>query len=165
MKISDYPKQEHPQVAILMGSDSDLSIMHKATEVLNQFGVSFDIRVISAHRTPRDLTEYIENAEQSGVKVFITAAGGAAHLPGVTAAHTHLPVIGVPIANSLDGMDALLSIAQMPNGIPVATVGIDRSKNAAILAVQILATDNDELTSKLKNFKVDMAQESRAKNN
>ena len=165
MKISDYPVPAKPKVAILMGSDSDLSIMAKAADFLTEFGVEFEIKVISAHRTPHDLVEFIDQAHTKGVKVIIAGAGGAAHLSGVIAAQTYLPVIGIPISNSLDGMDALLSIVQMPSGVPVATVGVDRAKNAAVLAVQILAIADENLTNQLKKYKAEMAAASRAKNN
>ena len=139
-----------------MGSTSDLPVMEKAAALLNEFEIPFEINALSAHRTPREVEKFASNAAENGIKVIIAAAGMAAHLPGVIASMTTLPVIGVPINASLDGMDALLAIVQMPPGIPVATVGINGAQNAAILAVQILATDNKELQLKLKNYKEDL---------
>ena len=144
------------KVAIIMGSESDAEEMKHASEVLNELEIKNESRVISAHRTPDRLREYILNAEKNGVKVFIGGAGMAAALPGVIAAHTHLPVLGVPIeSKSLKGMDSLLSIAQMPPGIPVGTLAIGSagSKNAGLLAAAILAVSNKELESKLKNYR------------
>lgn len=139
-----------------MGSTSDLPIMEKAAALLNEFEIPFEINALSAHRTPREVEKFANNAAENGIKVIIAAAGMAAHLPGVIASMTTLPVIGVPINASLDGMDALLAIVQMPPGIPVATVGINGAQNAAILAIQMLATDNKELQLKLKNYKEDL---------
>jgi 5-(carboxyamino)imidazole ribonucleotide mutase len=154
-----------PQVGILMGSDSDWPIMKAAADVLKDFGIASEARVISAHRDPRGLEEYVNSARERGLKAIIAGAGGAAHLPGVTAAMTTLPVIGVPIqGKALDGMDSLLSIVQMPPGVPVATVGINAAKNAGILAVQILATGDAKLQQSLADFKVKLMEESRAKN-
>ena len=154
-----------PIVGILMGSDSDLSVMQKAFTVLKDFEIPSEVKIISAHRTPDVHAEYSKSAADRGIKVIIAAAGMAAHLPGVTAGHTHLPVIGVPISGkNLDGMDALMAIVQMPPGIPVATVAVDGSKNAALLAVQILATSDSELNEKYIQFKKDMAEESMKKN-
>ncbi len=154
-----------PQVAILMGSDSDWPIMKAAAEVCKEFGIASDARVISAHRDPHGLEEFISHARENGIRVVIAGAGGAAHLPGVSAAFTTLPVIGVPIqGKSLDGMDSLLSIVQMPPGVPVATVGINAAKNAGILAIQILATGNPQLQTALLDFKKKLTAESRAKN-
>ena len=136
-----------------MGSTSDLPIMEKAAALLDEFGIPFEMNALSAHRTPREVEQFATQAEQRGVEVIIAAAGMAAHLPGVIASMTTLPVIGVPIKASLDGMDALLAIVQMPPGIPVATVGINASLNAAILAVQILAKSDNELKPKLANYK------------
>ena len=136
-----------------MGSTSDLPIMEKAAALLDEFGIPFEMNALSAHRTPREVEQFATQAEQRGIEVIIAAAGMAAHLPGVIASMTTLPVIGVPINASLDGMDALLAIVQMPPGIPVATVGINASLNAAILAVQILAKSDNELKSKLANYK------------
>jgi 5-(carboxyamino)imidazole ribonucleotide mutase len=154
-----------PLVGILMGSDTDWPIMKTAVEVCAQFGIFCEAKVISAHRTPQDLEAFAVNALMRGMKVIIAGAGGAAHLPGVTAAFTILPVIGVPIAGKvLDGMDSLLSIVQMPPGVPVATVGIGAAKNAGILAVQILAVGDERLQKALMEFKQKLADESRAKN-
>ncbi len=145
-----------PLVSIIMGSTSDLPVMEKAAALLNELEIPFEINALSAHRTPREVEKFASNAAENGIKVIIAAAGMAAHLPGVIASMTTLPVIGVPINASLDGMDALLAIVQMPPGIPVATVGINGAQNAAILAVQMLATDNTELQIKLKNYKEDL---------
>jgi 5-(carboxyamino)imidazole ribonucleotide mutase len=154
-----------PQVGILMGSDSDWPTMKTAADVLKDFGIVSEARVISAHRDPRGLEEYVSNARERGLKAIIAGAGGAAHLPGVTAAMTTLPVIGVPImGKALDGMDSLLSIVQMPPGVPVATVGINAGRNAGILAAQILATGDATLQKSLADFKVKLMEESRAKN-
>lgn len=145
-----------PIVSIIMGSTSDLPVMEKAAALLNEFEIPFEINALSAHRTPREVEVFATAARENGVKVIIAAAGMAAHLPGVIASMTTLPVIGVPINASLDGMDALLAIVQMPPGIPVATVGINGSLNAAILAVQILANDNVVLQNKLIQYKEDL---------
>jgi len=154
-----------PLVAILMGSDSDWPVMNAAADALAEFGIASEAKVISAHRTPRDLEQYASGARERGLRVFICGAGGAAHLPGVTAAFTTLPVIGVPImGKALDGMDSLLSIVQMPPGVPVATVGINAARNAGLLAAQILGTGDDALQKKLDQFKLKLAEESRAKN-
>lgn len=139
------------KAAIIMGSDSDFEVMKKSMDLLYNFGIEFEVSVISAHRTPEKLTSYINDIEEKGIEVIIAGAGKAAHLPGVIAAQTSVPVIGVPIKSStLDGMDALLSIVQMPPGIPVATVAIDGSDNAAILAVEILSLKYKSLREKLK---------------
>jgi len=152
-------------VGILMGSDSDWPTMKIALDVCAQFRITCDAKVISAHRTPRDLEQYAAGAAKRGLRVIIAGAGGAAHLPGVTAAFTTLPVIGVPIeSKSLKGLDSLLSIVQMPPGVPVATVGIGASKNAGLLAIQILAVSDTRLQKALTNFKLKLAKESRAKN-
>jgi 5-(carboxyamino)imidazole ribonucleotide mutase len=153
------------EVGIIMGSDSDLPIMEDAVKVLKEFGIGYEVKVLSAHRTPNQHAEYSRTAIDRGLKVIIAAAGGAAHLPGVTAAQTTLPVIGVPIkGKSLEGMDALLSIVQMPPGIPVATVAINGAKNAALLAVSILALANSDIQSKLIEFKTKMEKDSLTKN-
>ena len=154
-----------PQVGILMGSDSDWPTMKAAADICKDFGIGSEARVISAHRDPHGLTEYVSSARERGLRIIIAGAGGAAHLPGVTAALTTLPVIGVPIqGKALDGMDSLLSIVQMPPGVPVATVGINAAKNAGILAVQILSTGDVKLQKALADFKVKLMEESRAKN-
>lgn len=156
---------QRPVVAILMGSDSDWPIMQAAAEALREFDIPSEARVISAHRTPHDLEAYVSGARQRGIRVFICGAGGAAHLPGVTAAHTTLPVIGVPIqGRAFEGLDSLLSIVQMPPGVPVATVGVNAARNAGLLAVEILALGNAALQKKLDQFKERLAEESRAKN-
>ncbi|MDP2691409.1 MAG: 5-(carboxyamino)imidazole ribonucleotide mutase [bacterium] len=165
MKISDFTAVEHPYVAILMGSDSDLETMAKAHAILSDFAVPAEIKVMSAHRNPDDLEKYVAEAPRRGVKVFICGAGMAAHLGGVVAAKTTLPVIGVPcLSKSTGGLDSLLSMVQMPKGVPVATVAIDGAMNAGILAVQILALGDAELAKKLVNYKSQMAEEGRGKN-
>ena len=146
-------------VGILMGSQSDLPVMEKAGGVLDRFGVEWEINVMSAHRTPGRVAEYAAGAEERGLRVVIAGAGLAAHLPGVVAAHTTLPVIGVPLYNdALDGADALYSCVQMPPGVPVATVAIGGSKNAAVLAVQILATGDDGLRAQMRAYKSELAE-------
>ena len=161
-------KKQHsarPVVGIIMGSDSDWPTMKGAAEACAEFGVPHEVQVISAHRTPRDLERYASTAQQRGLRVIIAGAGGAAHLPGVTAAYTTLPVIGVPMeSKALKGLDSLLSIVQMPSGIPVATVAIGGARNAGLLAVQILAVDDTALQKKFLAFKARLAEESRAKN-
>ena len=153
------------QVGIIMGSDSDLSIMKEASDILNEFGIMNEMKIISAHRSPHLLSEYASTAHKNGMKVIIAGAGAAAHLPGVTAAFTPLPIIGVPIkSKSLDGLDSLLSIVQMPSGVPVATVAINGAKNAGILAAQILATADDELQKKILAYKTKLSEESIKKN-
>lgn len=145
---------DKPLVSIIMGSDSDLSVVRDAAKTLEEFGVGYEIKIISAHRNPAGLNQYLKSAVDNGVKIFIGAAGGAAHLPGVIAAQTTLPVIGIPVkAWSLDGMDSLLSIVQMPPGVPVASVGINGAKNAALLAIQMLALSDKNLQNKLSEFK------------
>jgi len=152
-------------VGIIMGSDSDLPVMMKAVEVLKEFEVPYEVRVLSAHRTPEEHSNYSKSALERGLKVIIAAAGGAAHLPGVTAANTPLPVIGVPIlGKSFNGMDSLLSIVQMPAGIPVATVAVDGAKNAGLLAIQIIATGDSQLMEKFIDYKLKIALESMKKN-
>jgi 5-(carboxyamino)imidazole ribonucleotide mutase len=136
-----------------MGSTSDLPVMKKAADFLNEMKVPFEINALSAHRTPEQVEQFAKNAEERGIKVIIAAAGMAAHLPGVIASMTKIPVIGVPIKASLDGLDSLLAIVQMPPGIPVATVGIDAAQNAGILAAQIIASANADLASRLGEFK------------
>lgn len=150
---------QNPLVAIIMGSDSDLPIMSKAADILKEFGVHYEIRILSAHRVPTKVKEFVESSEKKGIKVFIAGAGLAAHLPGVVASYTSLPVIGVPLkSGALNGFDSLLSIVQMPPGVPVATVAIDGSKNAALLALQILAISNHEISEKLKSYKKEMEE-------
>ncbi len=146
------------QVAIVMGSNSDLPVVKGAIDMLKSFGVDFEAHVISAHRTPAKAEEFAKSAKGNGVKVIIAAAGKAAHLGGVIAAYTTLPVIALPIKSSfMDGLDSLLSMVQMPTGIPVATVGVNGSDNAGILAVQMLALSDEKLSEKLEKFKADMA--------
>ncbi len=145
-----------PKVSIIMGSTSDLPIMEKAAKILNEFEIPFEMNALSAHRTPDEVADFATNADKRGVEVIIAGAGMAAHLPGVIAASTSLPVIGVPISASLQGMDALLAIVQMPPAIPVATVGIDAGQNAGLLAVQILAVGNRELKNRFLNYKNDL---------
>jgi len=147
-----------PKVSIIMGSTSDLPIMEKAAQVLDEFKIPFEINALSAYRTPEKVEEFAQNAYDKGIRVIIAGAGMAAHLPGVIAALTPIPVIGVPINASLDGLDAALSIMQMPPGIPVATVSINGAKNAGILAAQILATDNKEIFEATVAYKADLKQ-------
>lgn len=148
------------QVAIIMGSDSDLPVMKEAALILDQFNITYDLTIVSAHRTPHRMYDYASAAHTKGVKVIIAGAGGAAHLPGMVASLTHLPVIGVPVKSSnLNGEDSLLSIVQMPPGVPVATVAINGAKNAGLLAVQILATSNDNLSQKMIDYKTSLKNE------
>ncbi len=148
-----------PLVGVVMGSDSDLPVVKLALDVLDEFGVSYEARILSAHRIPDVLAEWARGAEARGLRVIIAAAGGAAHLPGLVAAHTALPVIGVPIkGRTLDGMDALLAIVQMPPGVPVAAVAIDGARNAALLAVQVLAAADPELRRRFAEFKAEQAR-------
>lgn len=147
------------KVGILMGSDSDLAVVEKGLSVFKKFGVEYEVRVMSAHRTPDLAVAFAESAEERGIEVLIGAAGKAAHLPGVIAALTTLPVIGLPIKSStMDGLDSLLSIVQMPSGIPVASVAINGAENAALLAVQILSVKYPELREKMKAYRVEMRQ-------
>ena len=147
------------KVIILMGSKSDLEIMKKASAVLDEFNVPYEMKVISAHRTPDLMFEFAKNAKKNGIDVIIAGAGGAAHVPGMIAAITPVPVIGVPIwSKDFNGSDALLSIVQMPSGIPVATVGIDRAANAALLAIRMLAMNNDVLYQKLLDYQEKMKE-------
>src|ERR1700744_772261 len=147
-----------PKVAIIMGSKSDLAVMQDAADVLTELGVKHEITVVSAHRTPDRMFSYAREAAQRGLKVIIAGAGGAAHLPGMVASLTHLPVIGVPVksSNSIDGWDSILSILQMPNGIPVATVALNAAKNAGILAAQILSTGDELLVQNLIAYKEEL---------
>lgn len=144
-----------PVVGIIMGSKSDLHIMQDAADVLKELGVNYEMTVVSAHRTPERMFEYAKSASKRGLKVIIAGAGGAAHLPGMVASITHIPVVGVPVksSNSIDGWDSVLSILQMPNGIPVATVALNAAKNAGILAAQIIATADAGLSQRLIDFK------------
>lgn len=157
--------KEDIQVGIIMGSDSDLAVMKEAADILDYFGIKYEIKIVSAHRTPKYMADYASNAHTRGLKVIIAGAGGAAHLPGMTAAHTPLPVIGVPVkSRSLDGLDSLLSVVQMPGGVPVATVAINQAKNAGILALQILATSDETLMNKMIDYKKSLEKESLSKN-
>ena len=147
------------KVGIIMGSKSDYPVMEDAVNILKELGVDHEVNIVSAHRTPEKMMSYSKNAHSNGFGVIIAGAGGAAHLPGMVASNSHLPVIGVPIKsrNSIDGWDSVLSILQMPSGVPVATVALDGARNAGILAAQILALNNDTLSDKLKKFKSDLS--------
>lgn len=150
---------EKPQVGIIMGSDSDLPIMQQAADILKEFQIPFEMTVVSAHRTPERLFEYAQTADQRGIKVIIAGAGGAAHLPGMAAAMTPLPVIGVPVnITSLQGLDALLSIVQMPKGVPVATVAINNALNAGILAARILGIQSPEIKARIIDYREEQKQ-------
>ena len=148
------------EAAIIMGSKSDLPVMQDAADILKELGVQYEITIVSAHRTPERLFDFSKSAASRGLKVIIAGAGGAAHLPGMVASITHIPVIGVPVksSNSIDGWDSVLSILQMPNGIPVATVALNAAKNAGILAAQILATSNEQLAQNLIHYKEQLKQ-------
>lgn len=153
-----------PVVGIIMGSDSDWPTLEAAATVCRDFGVPFEARVVSAHRTPEDMVQYAKTAEGRGLRVIIAGAGGAAHLPGMVASLTPLPVIGVPVeSKSLKGLDSLLSIAQMPAGVPVATTAIGGGRNAGLLAVKILATSDEKLRQQMKKFMEDLAEEVRVR--
>jgi 5-(carboxyamino)imidazole ribonucleotide mutase len=157
-------KNKKPIVGIIMGSDSDLPVMSEAAKTLEEFNISYEMTVVSAHRTPDKLYTYATNAQKKGIHIIIAGAGGAAHLPGMTASMTTLPVIGVPIkTKTMDGLDSLLSIAQMPPGIPVATVAINAAKNAALLAISILALSDKNLEKKLSAYKKNMNVEVKKK--
>ena len=152
-----------PAVGIVMGSSSDFEVMSEATKILDRFNVDYEIRVVSAHRTPEAMLEYGREARGRGLKVLIAGAGGAAHLPGMLAASTTLPVIGVPVALArLDGLDSLLSIVQMPRGVPVATVAINGSANSALLALRILGASSDQLADQLESYRGELAGEAKA---
>jgi 5-(carboxyamino)imidazole ribonucleotide mutase len=157
-----------PLVGIIMGSQSDLIIMKEAAEVLEELGIAYELTIVSAHRTPLRMVEYATNARRRGLKVIVAGAGGAAHLPGMVASLTSLPVVGVPVksSNSIDGWDSVLSILQMPSGVPVATVALNGSRNAGILAAQILGSSDKILARQLDKFKVSLGKkvESAAKN-
>ena len=154
-------KNNKPSVGIIMGSDSDLPIMREAEKILKSFNIPCEVSIVSAHRTPLKMVEYATNAKKRSLKVIIAGAGGAAHLPGMVASLTVLPVIGVPIksSNSIDGWDSILSILQMPNGVPVATVALNAAKNAGILAAEILAISDETLSKKLEDYKKIMEKE------
>jgi len=154
-----------PVVGVIMGSDSDLPVMDEAVKVLKEFKVPHEVKIVSAHRTPMHMAKYSSEAQERGLKLIIAGAGGAAHLPGMTASHTPLPVIGVPVkSKALNGLDSLLSIVQMPGGVPVATVGINQAKNAGLLAVEILGISDSALQKKLISYKKKMEKESLGKN-
>lgn len=153
-------------IGLVMGSDSDWSTMKEAAKILDEFGVSFEKKVVSAHRTPNVMAEYGKSARQRGLKTIIAGAGGAAHLPGMLAAYTTLPVIGVPVkTTALGGLDSLYSIVQMPNGVPVATVAIGKAQNAALLAIRMLSMNDDDLAEKLSDYHKKMADDSILKTN
>ena len=158
-------KEEGILVSIIMGSDSDLKIMEEAVHIIKSFNISYEVDIVSAHRTPEKLYSFANNAHSRGIKVIIAGAGGAAHLPGMVAAISPLPVIGVPIksTNSIDGWDSILSILQMPGGVPVATVALNGAKNAGLLAVQILSTNNVELQNMLIAYKKQLNEEVQVK--
>ncbi|MBM3177239.1 MAG: 5-(carboxyamino)imidazole ribonucleotide mutase [Bacteroidetes bacterium] len=153
--------KRRPIVGIIMGSQSDLKVMRAAAEVLEEFGIPFEVTVVSAHRTPGRMVEYATGAKQRGIRVIIAGAGGAAHLPGMVASCTSLPVIGVPVksSNSIDGWDSVLSILQMPNGVPVATVALNAAKNAGILAAQILGSSDDRVHKKVSAYKAGLKKQ------
>lgn len=150
-----------PKVGIIMGSQSDLEVMNGAAEILKQFDVPYEVNIVSAHRTPDRMRNYASEARSKGIRVIIAGAGGAAHLPGMVASYTTLPVIGVPVksSNSIDGWDSVLSILQMPTGVPVATVALNGAKNAGILAIQILAVHDELLSQKLSDHKKDLEKQ------
>lgn len=153
-------KLQSPLVGIIMGSDSDLDVMKGAAEILKEFEIAFELTIVSAHRTPTRMVAYATKAAKRGLKVIIAGAGGAAHLPGMVASITTLPVIGVPIksSNSIDGWDSVLSILQMPNGVPVATVALNAAKNAGIVAAQIIGTADKDVSEKIRNYKILLEQ-------
>lgn len=157
--------KQNPVIGIIMGSDSDMPVMQQAAYVLKEFGVSYEMKITSAHRTPQLMAEYSAEAYKRGIKVIIAGAGGSAHLPGMSAAYSPIPVIGVPIeTKALKGLDSLLSIVQMPYGVPVATVAINNARNAALLAIEILATSDEKLLKKVIAFKEKIKKESLSKN-
>lgn len=163
-EICEYIIMAIPKVGVVMGSDSDWPTMKQAVDILEHFNISFEKRVVSAHRTPDDMAEYGKAARERGLQIIIAGAGGAAHLPGMLASYTTLPVIGVPIQTSaLGGLDSLYSIVQMPNGIPVATVAIGKAHNAGLLAVRILGTTDSDIAGQLEIYHRQMAGESRKK--
>ncbi len=155
------PEKENPVVGIIMGSQSDLPVMQAAADFLQQMDIAFELTIVSAHRTPDRMRTYATEARAKGLKVIIAGAGGAAHLPGMVAAYTILPVIGVPVksSNSIDGWDSVLSILQMPNGVPVATVALNAAKNAGILAAQVIGTADENVAKKLEAYKTQMENE------
>ncbi|MCW8898060.1 MAG: 5-(carboxyamino)imidazole ribonucleotide mutase [Flavobacteriales bacterium] len=147
-----------PKISIIMGSDSDLPVMQQAADIIKSFNIPFEMTIVSAHRTPKRMVEFAENAHQRGIEVVIAGAGGAAHLPGMVASITPLPVIGVPIksSNSIDGWDSVLSILQMPGGVPVATVALNGAKNAGLLALQILSVGDKSIQQKMQTYKQEL---------
>lgn len=148
------------KVGIIMGSDSDLPVMQEAARILEHFGISYELTIVSAHRTPQRMVDYATKATEKGIKVIIAGAGGAAHLPGMVASITHLPVIGVPVKNStLGGIDSLYSVVQMPPGVPVATMAINGSRNAGIMAAQILGAQDENIAQKVKNYRKHLSEE------
>lgn len=153
------------KVGIIMGSDSDLPVMEAAAKILKDFEIPFELTVVSAHRTPERMFDYAHKAHSRGIQVIIAGAGGAAHLPGMVASLSPLPVIGVPVksSNSIDGWDSILSILQMPNGVPVATVALNAAKNAGILAAQILGASNEEIRNKVLSYKLDLKEQVKQK--
>lgn len=158
------PESSEPVVGVVMGSDSDWPVMQGATQALDEFDVRYEVGVVSAHRMPKEMIEYAETAATRGLRVIVAGAGGAAHLPGMLASVTPLPVIGVPVPlQQLDGLDSLLSIVQMPAGVPVATVAIGSARNAGLLAVRILAAGDDELRQRVVRFQADLNTSARAK--
>lgn len=159
-------KNRSALIGIIMGSDSDYPVLQEAGALLEEFGVPFEVQIVSAHRTPDYMARYAKQAHRKGLRIIIAGAGGAAHLPGMVSAHTALPVIGVPVkTKALEGLDSLLSIVQMPNGVPTATVGINMGKNAGLLAVQMLAITDHALFKKLISYKAKIKKESLRKNN
>ena len=154
-------KNSSPKIGIVMGSDSDFPIMKNAVEIIKSFDIEYEVSIVSAHRTPERLFDYAKNAHLRGIRVIIAGAGGAAHLPGMLASLSPLPIVGVPIksSNSIDGWDSILSILQMPAGVPVATVALNGAKNAGLLAIQILSNSNDELRNKIIDFKSNLNKE------
>lgn len=155
LQTTNHQLQTNPLIGIIMGSDSDLNVMQAAADILKQFGIAHEVTVVSAHRTPMRMIEYAQKAKERGLKVIIAGAGGAAHLPGMVASVTTLPVIGVPIksSNSIDGWDSVLSILQMPNGVPVATVALNAAKNAGILAAEILGAHDEGISNIIAAYK------------
>lgn len=151
----------NPSIGIIMGSESDLPVMQAAADILTKFEIAYELTIVSAHRTPDRMRTYATEAKGKGIKVIIAGAGGAAHLPGMVAAYTTLPVIGVPVrsSNSIDGWDSILSILQMPNGVPVATVALNAAKNAGILAAQILGTADEAIAKKLADYKTQLEED------
>ena len=151
-------KDNSPKIGIVMGSDSDFPVMKNATDIIKEFGINYEVTIVSAHRTPERLFDYAKNAHNRGIEVIIAGAGGAAHLPGMIASLSPLPIIGIPVksSNSIDGWDSILSILQMPGGVPVATVALNGAKNAGLLALQILSVGNHSIREKMLNYKEEL---------